>query len=221
MEHHYAKDDWTAADRVQRMANSYRVRYDAEFWNAFNSLVGTQPRLIVADFGCGPGLLLADIARQFNAHTAIALDESEQMLAVAKNNLKNVTNLEKINIQTVNFDIDLIEVNPNSIDLAFSGFMLHEVVSPIEFVTKVNSLMKSDGLYVVYDYISGNEEQFIKTMSLMGMSEEHARKRYPHMCKHSADDIVRILETSGFQDNQSRIINDTRMVVVGLKRSNA
>ena len=220
MVHHYAKADWTDVDRVQRMANSYRVRYDTEFWNSFNSLVGTQSRPVVADFGCGPGLLLADIASRFNAHTAIALDESEQMLAVAKTNLKNIATLEKIDIQEVNFDMDQIQVNPNTIDLAFSGFMLHEVASPIKFVTKVYSLIKSQGFYVVYDYVSGNEEQFVKTMSQTGMNEEHARKRYPHMCKHSADDIIRILETSGFQDSQSRIINDIRAVVVGLKRSN-
>jgi len=218
MAHHHAKDDWTADDRVQRMAKSYSVRYDDAFWNALESLVETDTRPIVADFGCGPGLLLADIARRFNAHTAIALDESEQMLAVAESKLKEVDTLDNIDIQLINFDTERIQVEPLSIDFAFSGFMLHEVASPNDFTSSVFSLIKSNGLYVVYDFVSGNEELFVKVMIEHGMSEDRARKRYPHMCKHSADDIVKILETSGFSKCRALVIDEIRAVVVGLKR---
>ncbi|MHA2147517.1 MAG: class I SAM-dependent methyltransferase [Candidatus Thorarchaeota archaeon] len=218
MAHHDGKEDWTDDERVQRMANSYNVRYDDEFWKAFESLTSKEPRPVVADFGCGPGLLLADVANRFNAHTAIALDESEQMLTLAKTSLKERTDLKSIDIQQVNFDTERIRLNPDSIDVAFSGFMLHEVASPREFVSQVYKLVRSNGICVVYDFVTGNEELFIKTMSEHGMSEEHARKRYPHMCKHSADDIVEILETSGFSDCSALTIGEIRAVVVGLKR---
>jgi trans-aconitate methyltransferase len=82
MAHHHGKADWTDDDRVQRMAKSYKTRYDDKFWEAFDSLINTDSRDIVADFGCGPGLLLADVANRFSAQTAIALDESEEMLAL-------------------------------------------------------------------------------------------------------------------------------------------
>ena len=77
---------------------------------------------------------------------------------------------------------------------------------------------KLQGVFVVYDFISGNEEQFVTTMVQHGMSEEHARKRYPHMCKHSASEIEEILQKSGFQDCREVSINEIRAVVVGLKR---
>lgn len=218
MAHNHGKDDWTDDERVQRMAETYNVRYDDEFWNAFKSLTNRESRPVVADFGCGPGLLLADIANRFKAHTAIALDESEQMLALAKTHLKERTDLKSIDIQQVNFDADKIQVDFDSIDFAFSGFMLHEVASPSDFVSKVYNLVKSSGIFVVYDFVSGNEEMFVKTMSEHGMNEEQARKRYPHMCKHSADDIVEILETSGFSDCRALTIGEIRAVVVGLKR---
>jgi ubiquinone/menaquinone biosynthesis C-methylase UbiE len=218
MAHHHAKDDWTADDRVQRMAKSYSTRYDDAFWNAFKSLTGSEPRPIVADFGCGPGLLLADVAKHFTAHTVIALDESEQMLAVAETKLKELTTLEKIDIHRVNFDLEEIQLDPDTIDFAFSGFMLHEVASPSDFVSSVYKRVKSKGLYVVYDFVSGNEEMFVKTMTEHGMDEERARKRYPHMCKHSADDIVKILEASGFSECRALVIGEIRAIVVGLKR---
>ena len=218
MAHNHGKDDWTDDERVQRMAESYNVRYDDEFWNAFKSLTNRESRPVVADFGCGPGLLLADIANRFKAHTAIALDESDQMLALAETYLRERTALKSIDIQQVNFDAEKIKVDPESIDFAFSGFMLHEVASPSDFVSNVYKLVKSNGIYVVYDFVSGNEEMFVKTMNEHGMDEEHARKRYPHMCKHSADDIVEILETSGFSDCRALTIGEIRAVVVGLKR---
>ncbi|MBY8996800.1 MAG: class I SAM-dependent methyltransferase [Candidatus Thorarchaeota archaeon] len=218
MAHNHGKDDWTDDERVQRMVKSYNVRYDDEFWNAFELLTNRDSRSVVADFGCGPGLLLADIANRFKAHTAIALDESDQMLALAETYLKERTELKSIDIQKVNFDAEKIQVDSDSIDFAFSGFMLHEVASPSDFVTKVYKLVKSNGICVVYDFVSGNEEMFAKTMSEHGMSEEQARKRYPHMCKHSADDIVEILEKSGFSDCRALIIGEIRAVVVGLKR---
>ena len=218
MVHPLGKADWNNDEHVQRMAKSYNVRYDDEFWKAFESLTGRKTRSIVADFGCGPGLLLVDLANRFHAHTAIAIDESEQMLVLAETHLKERTDLKSIQIQQVNFDTDKMQVDPDSIDFAFSGFMLHEVANPGDFVSKVYNLVKSGGIYVVYDYVSGNEEMFVKIMSGQRMSAEQARKRYPHMCKHSADDIIAILETSGFSDCRSLIIGDIRAVVVGLKR---
>jgi ubiquinone/menaquinone biosynthesis C-methylase UbiE len=214
----YAKADWTDNDRVQRMAKTYSIRYDEKFWKAIESFTEMKPRFVVADFGCGPGLLLADLVNRFKAHTAIALDESAQMLAMAEAKLNELTNLEKIEIQQVNFDEEQVQVKANGIDFAFSGFMLHEVANPNAFVSSVFRLVATNGLYVVYDFVSGNEERFVKAMSQQGMSEERARKRYPHMCKHSADDIVGILKTSGFSECRAVTIDEARAVVVGLKR---
>jgi len=218
MVHPHGKSDWTDDEQVQRMAKSYSFRYDDEFWSAIESLTSRDSRPVVADFGCGPGLLLVDIVNRFKAHTAIALDESEQMLRLAETMLNERTDLKSIEIHQINFDTERIPVEPNSIDLAFSGFMLHEVASPSIFVSQVYTLVKSDGIYIVYDFVSGNVELFVKTMIQYGMSEENARKRYPHMCKHSAKDIVEILETSGFSDCRVLTIGEVRAVVVGLKR---
>lgn len=92
MAHHHGDADWTDEESVQRMADSYNVRYDDAFWKAFSTLINDDPRPVVADFGCGPGLLLADIANRFKAHTAIALDESEPMLTLAKKTSENELN---------------------------------------------------------------------------------------------------------------------------------
>jgi ubiquinone/menaquinone biosynthesis C-methylase UbiE len=215
---HHGKPDWTDDDRVQRMTKSYAVRYDDKFWKAIDTLLGPGTCEIVADFGCGPGLLLADIATKYGAILAIGLDESNEMLTQAEKFLKELTNLESFELVQVNFDTDEIPLEPKSVDFGFSGFMLHEVASPIDFLSKVYQLVNPNGFFVVYDFVSGNEEAFVNTMTTHGMSEERARKRYPHMCKHSTTDIVNHLSTAGFKDFRMITLEEMRAVVVGHKR---
>lgn len=215
---HHGKADWTDDDRVQQMVKSYPMRYDDMFWKSLDALIGSGTREVVADFGCGPGLLLADVANQYNAKVAIGLDKSKEMLAQAKTFLKERTNLDSFELIHVNFDTEEIPVETNSIDFAFSGFTLHEVASPTDFVSQVYRHIRLHGFYVVYEVISGNEDAFVKGMSYIGMSEEHARKLYPHVGKHTPSDIVEILQSSGFQDCRMITIDDFRAVVVGLKR---
>lgn len=215
---HQGKRDWTDDERVQRMIKSYTARYDDEFWKTLGSLIGSGKRETVADFGCGPGLLLVDVVNKYNAKVAIGLDESKEMLDQAEIFLKERTNLESFELVQVNLDTEEILVETDSIDFAFSGFMLHEVASPTDFVSQVYRHVRLQGLFVVYDFISGNEAAFVKTMSEYGMSEEHAKKRYPHMCRHSATDIEKIIQTSGFHDCRMIAIDEIRAVVVGLKR---
>jgi len=153
---HHGKADWTDDDRVQQMVKSYPTRYDDMFWKSLDALIGSGTREFVADFGCGPGLLLADVANQYNAKVAIGLDKSKEMLAQAKYNakvaigldkskemlaqsktfLKERTNLDSFELIHVNFDTEEIPVETNSIDFAFSGYRskltastLHSLVS--------------------------------------------------------------------------------------------
>ena len=95
--------------------------------------------------------------------------------------------------------------------------MLHEVRDPQDFVSQVADKLTSGGSYVVYDYVSGNEEAFLKAMMERGMNEERARKRYPHMCKHSTTDIATLMKNAGLGNIKTIDINDIRAVVIGSK----
>ena len=75
-----AKDDWSAEDRVQRMVKRYPLSYHETFWVTLERLVGLKRRDVVADLGCGPGLLLVDLVKKFHAKYVYGLDESENML---------------------------------------------------------------------------------------------------------------------------------------------
>jgi ubiquinone/menaquinone biosynthesis C-methylase UbiE len=214
---HLGKADWTDRDRVRRMAASYQVRYDTAFWDSFGEIVDSGHREAVADFGCGPGLLLADLARKYSARFAYGVDESREMLQQAEASMNAVESLASYSLLVANFDSQGIPLDENSVDLAFCGFMLHEVASPSGFVSQVYRVVRSGGLYTVYDYVSGDREAFIRKMASQGMDRERASLRYPHMCKHSVLDIENLLTSAGFGNVRSVVMDGMRSVVAGLK----
>ncbi|MFX0107013.1 MAG: class I SAM-dependent methyltransferase [Candidatus Hodarchaeota archaeon] len=216
---HLGKADWTDSDRIQSMIDSYSERYGKDFWEPFIELLGSKESRIVADFGCGPGLFLKDAIIQLNAEEVHGFDASRQMLKTASKILRESAENRKLAIllRTIDFDTDPIDIESESLDLAFSGYMLHEVVNPLEFARQIYKTMKSRGSYAVFDFISGNQEAFIVAMTERGMPEERARKRYPHMCKHSIEDIIGILNDAGFSVTESKRIGDFRALVLGTR----
>ena len=47
-------------------------------------------------------------------------------------------------------------------DLGFSGYMLHEVADPSDLVSQIAKAIRPGGEYAVFDFISGNEDAFVK-----------------------------------------------------------
>ena len=61
------KRDWSSDEQVQKMIKRYPVSYHTTFWEVLHRMIGSKSRDVVADFGCGPGLLLVDLAKKFHA----------------------------------------------------------------------------------------------------------------------------------------------------------
>jgi ubiquinone/menaquinone biosynthesis C-methylase UbiE len=213
---HLAKANWTNRDRITHLIETYSRRYDRIFWTKLVELAGTEKRDTIADFGCGPGLFLVDASQRFAAKHLFGLDESREMLDQAKTFIDERASVESYELVVTDFDDGKIPLPSHSVNLAFNGFMLHEVSSPQSFVELVSKTLRAGGIYTVYDYISGNEEAFVKKMTEQGMSSDQARMRYPHMCKHTLDDIVGFMRKAGLKDVRGVAIDDIRGLVVGL-----
>ncbi len=211
-----AKGDWTNPERVKRFTKTYHTRYGELFWNTFSKLIENKTRDVIADFGCGPGLWLADAATRFNATRLHGLDESEEMLNQAEEIINKTISTANIQLDLINLDKERIAIKEDSLDMAFSGYVLHELANPNDVSAQVYSILKRNGICVVFDFVATNVDLFVKVMSQAGMSEDRAKSRYPHMCKHSITDIEAILKSAGFEDISSELL-DVRAIVVGLK----
>ena len=217
MVEHLGKADWQDPERVQGMVQSYNERYPEAFWNALLELIGAEQREVVAEFGPGPGLFLADTVSKLQARRVYGLDESESMLKQADEFLSCVLSPDNYVLKQHDFDTDEMTLEPSSVDMVFSGFFLHEVKDSQSIILQAAQSLKSSGVCVVFDFVSGDEEAFMRVMGAHGMDEEKARKRYPHMCKHSVDDIVEFMTNAGLKPTGSKKIRGTAALIVGLK----
>ncbi|MDF1538213.1 MAG: class I SAM-dependent methyltransferase [Candidatus Thorarchaeota archaeon] len=212
-----AKGNWKDPERVKHLAETYSLRYGEIFWNSVSKLVNQTDRSVIADFGCGSGVWLHDAGKRFNATFLYAFDASEEMLEYAKEILDASIESREFETHCVDFDTDSVPLKHNTLDLAFTGYMFHEIANPQNFAKQVFDCMKRNGVFIVFDFVSGNPEEFITSMVRTGMDEERARKRYPHMCKHADDDIVKILESAGFISISWEAIDGFRVIAVGVK----
>ncbi len=217
MVEHLGKADWQDPERVQGMVQSYNERYPEAFWNALLELIGSEQREVVAEFWPGPGLFLADAVSKLQAKRVYGLDESESMLKQADEFLSCVLSPDNYTLKQHDFDTDEIALDLSSVDMVFSGFFLHEVKNSQPIIVQAAQSLKSSGVCVVFDFVSGDEEAFVRVMGAHGMDEEKARKRYPHMCKHSVDDIFEFMTEAGLEPTGSKKIRGTAALIVGLK----
>jgi len=214
---HLGKANWQDPERVQGMVKSYIERYPRAFWNALLEIIGTDPREVVAEFGSGPGLFLADTVSKLQTKKVYGLDESASMLKQADEFLSCVLSPDNYILTQHDFNKEAMALEPSSVDMVFSGFFLHAVDNSQSIIHQAAQSLKPSGVCVVFDFVSGNEEAFVRVMGAHGMDEEKARKRYPHMCKHSVDDIVEFMTRAGLKPTGSKKIRETAALIVGLK----
>ncbi len=212
-----AKSNWSNPERVQEFAKTYTERYGNEFWQILSSLLPTLQHPTIGDFGCGPGLWLADAVSRFTASKAYGFDASAAMLDYAEEVLEKVVHEVPHELHQVDFDTDKIPLTDDILDLAFGGYMLHEVADASDFLHSLSMHIRIGGICIIFDFVSGNEEEFVHQMLARGMTEERARTRYPHMCKHSVEDIEEKMRNSGFSSIRSEKLRETRAIIVGIK----
>ncbi len=216
-----AKANWADPERVQSLAESYDRRYNEEFWAAFCNIIRNSHPDVVADFGCGPGLFLVDLVKKLGATRVYGFDESGEMLSQAEEFLLTVLPKDKITLHKTNFDNDPIELDSAFANLAFSGYVIHEVENPLKLLRSVKKQLAPLGEYVILDYISGDPEAFVNAMTKRGMDESKARARYPHMCKNSLDDLCDFLIEGGFEDIRHRKTHPFKGLLSGVKNVGA
>ncbi|MEM2143035.1 MAG: class I SAM-dependent methyltransferase [Candidatus Thorarchaeota archaeon] len=212
-----SKADWSDPEKVKALAESYEQRYGRKFWSAFYALLGYKLFPHVVDLGCGPGLFLSDAVKRLGATQVCGLDSSEEMLGYARNILGGQLPPNRIGIRRVNFDTDSLDLAGGTADLVFCGYLLHELQDPKSFIRSAADALKTGGILLAFDFVSGDPDGFVSAMVERGMSEDEARRRYPHMCKHSLDDLVALFNEAQLRDVSSQMVDSYRAMVKGVR----
>jgi ubiquinone/menaquinone biosynthesis C-methylase UbiE len=108
-----------------------------------------KPEGLIVDVGCGPGYLIANLARSFPDLSIIGVDMAKEMLLKARNNLTSSglnreASFRLGNIQDMPFE-------SGSIDFVISTLSLHHWSEPTQAIEEIYRVLKPGGQFLVFD----------------------------------------------------------------------
>jgi len=107
------------------------------------------PEGTVVDIGCGPGYLVAVIAKSLPHLHIIGVDIAEEMLQVATNNLSSLGFKERVMFRQG--DVKKMPFEDNAVDFVVSTFSLHHWPDPSRALQEIHRVLKPEGQFLIFD----------------------------------------------------------------------
>ncbi len=107
------------------------------------------PRGTVVDIGCGPGYLLAVMARAFPDTQLVGVDLSEEMTATAARNLAALGPARPVEFRTG--DVHDLPFEDGTVDFAVSSLSLHHWSDPRHALEEIYRILRPGGQMLVFD----------------------------------------------------------------------
>ena len=140
-------------NRTRRFFKTVAPRWDRlkkEVFGAFdlNRVVmeKIEPGRVIADLGCGTGLLIEQLAEN-SAKKIIGIDSSQEMLEQARKRLRENTNIE-LRLG----ELEFLPVKDREIDTAIMNLVLYHISQPMLAVNEVFRVLKPGGQFLLSDF---------------------------------------------------------------------
>jgi ubiquinone/menaquinone biosynthesis C-methylase UbiE len=167
--------------------------FDPIFWAFLEIYAPTAPSCWV-DLGTGPGLLLRDLRARHPTTRLVGVDAQPAMLARATEVVRELEHAELIDHDLATGAIsDLVA---GSVDVVTSSMLLHELPVPTALLDEAHRLLRPGGVFFLIDWA-----RFPLARYAAGTRPEtlDAFTHFSEHCRYSADDLVWLLERSGFE----------------------
>jgi len=192
-----------------------------EYWSKFSSTFDEDQKYIVGEaiqqtlmeklsnesalgelieFGCGAGFYTKVIAG--NASQVIATDLSDEMLSIARTQLKDCQNVivEKADCEKPDFP-------DGKFDSVFMANLVHVIENPSIALQESYRILKDGGLLLVISYTPYGVKWFEKLK--MGIRFLRKWGKPPgYFRKLSPDELCSLAESAGFQVEEIQIVGD-------------
>jgi SAM-dependent methyltransferase len=182
-------------DRTRAYFDELAGRFGREYvpgrsWKGLaEALLTLLPPLVIADLGCGEGMVTRLLARQ--ARRVIGIDSSAKMIAYAAETTKRdgFTNIEfRLG------DLESPPIRPAAVDVAFFSQSLHHAEHPLKALAAAYRILKPGGRVLILD--------------LKRHSFEEARDLYSdRWLGFSEAELTGLLEESGFVEPDWRVVH--------------
>jgi SAM-dependent methyltransferase len=142
---------------LQRLVSTYPERFGAAFWAMFAAHVAPAlvPYPVIIDLGCGPGLLLRDLAERYPQATLFGYDVTPAMIAYGRQSLTTGarTTLARTTLAVHDVAMQPLPHAAGTVHLVTMTSVLHVVDEPLPVLAEIRRVLAPGGLFVLHDWI--------------------------------------------------------------------
>jgi len=153
------------------------------------------------EFGCGAGYFTKAVAK--NARHVTATDFSDEMLAMARTQLKDLQNVtvEKADCKKTTFP-------SGKFDSVFMANLIHIIENPSTTLKEGHRILKDDGLLLLVDYTMHGMRGFEKMKSGIRYLKKWGKPPDNFRGDLSPDEFKSLVESEGFKVEDVQVIGD-------------
>ncbi len=163
-----------------RLANQRLEMLDSAYGPASRALLSRliEPRMRVADFGCGPGLLTSWVAGQVGPEGyVVGIDSSAEFISYARSQASNLK--QSGDVLFIHSDVLDTALSPREFDIVFCRFLLVHLQRPLDCLAEMERLLKPGGWLIAEECelssgftepYSREYQQMLQSMVRIGLS---------------------------------------------------
>ncbi len=203
---------------LRRMINTHPERFGPAFWEFFSAHVAPAlpPQPVAIDLGCGPGLLLRDLAERCPAARLHGYDVTSAMIAHAQK-LSYAGGPPVLAVHDVT--TQSLPHGAGSVHLLIVSSMLHVIDEPLPVLAEIKRVLAPKGIFLLHEWIRQPLEGYLAwRRDVMKESPADTRRRgfrlFPVHNKYTTEDWRWLLAQAGFAVRTHTQLRPTHRIFV-------
>jgi ubiquinone/menaquinone biosynthesis C-methylase UbiE len=220
---HQSLSGATDEELLQRMVATHPERFGEAFWALFAARVAPHlpPRPVMIDLGCGPGLLLHDLAERYPAATLHGYDVTAAMIAHARQ-LRYAGAAPSLAVHDV--AMGSLPLTPASVHLVTMSSVLHVLDEPLPVLAEIRRVLAPGGIFLLIDWVRRPLPDYLAwRRDVMGEEGPESLRRsfrlFPVHNKYTSEDWRWLLAEAGLAIRHEAQPRDSHRIFIATPRT--
>lgn len=173
----------------------------------------------VLDLGTGTALIPVELCKQMSDVRVMAIDLSDNMLNIARNNVELAGAIERIQLDRV--DAKSMPYDDNTFDCVTSNSIVHHLPEPAAAISESVRVVRPGGLLFFRDLLRPEKDAQVDELVALyaGDEPEHARQMFADSLRAALtlDEVRNMVGKYGFSADTVRATSDRHWTWAGAK----